>query len=181
MEDTRSAWPRPFSSQYALSIKEWERTEAASHIRITVSVSSSLNARIIFPPCARTGQRAPESPPFPICGRRGVVVLCSIIRRLRICFPLQPYRTPYALLSSFLELSGQSCLVVGAGAVGCRKIASLLECPIERLHVIDLAEPDTNLQVLLEDKRVSFTKRPFTPSDVEGAPWFCRHQQQGDQ
>ncbi|MFQ9491700.1 MAG: bifunctional precorrin-2 dehydrogenase/sirohydrochlorin ferrochelatase [Bilophila wadsworthia] len=68
----------------------------------------------------------------------------------------------------FLELSGQSCLVVGAGAVGCRKIASLLECPIERLHVIDLAEPDTNLQVLLEDKRVSFTKRPFTPSDVEG-------------
>lgn len=68
----------------------------------------------------------------------------------------------------FLELSGQSCLVVGAGAVGCRKITSLLECPIERLHVIDLAEPDTNLQVLLEDKRVSFTKRPFTPSDVEG-------------
>ncbi len=68
----------------------------------------------------------------------------------------------------FLELSGQSCLVVGAGAVGRRKIASLLECPIERLHVIDLAEPDTNLQVLLEDKRVSFTKRPFTPSDVEG-------------
>ena len=68
----------------------------------------------------------------------------------------------------FLELSGQSCLVVGAGAVGCRKIASLLECPIERLHVIDLAEPDTNLQVLLEDKRVSFTKRSFTPSDVEG-------------
>lgn len=35
-----------FSSQYALSIKEWERTEAASHIRITVSVSSSLNARL---------------------------------------------------------------------------------------------------------------------------------------
>ena len=68
----------------------------------------------------------------------------------------------------FLELSGQSCLVVGAGAVGCRKIASLLECPIERLHVIDLAEPDTNLQVLLEDKRVSFMKRLFTPSDVEG-------------
>ena len=68
----------------------------------------------------------------------------------------------------FLELSGQSCLVVGAGAVGCRKITSLLECPIEGLHVIDLAEPDTNLQVLLEDKRVSFTKRPFTPSDVEG-------------
>ena len=68
----------------------------------------------------------------------------------------------------FLELSGQSCLVGGAGAVVCCKIASLLECPIERLHVIDLAEPDTNLQVLLEDKRVSFTKRPFTPSDVEG-------------
>ena len=68
----------------------------------------------------------------------------------------------------FLELSGQSCLVVGAGAVGCRKIASLLECPIERLRVVDLAEPDTNLQVLLEDERVSFTKRSFTPSDVEG-------------
>lgn len=68
----------------------------------------------------------------------------------------------------FLEPSGQSCLVVGAGAVGCRKIASLLECPIERLRVVDLAEPDTNLQVLLEDERVSFTKRSFTPSDVEG-------------
>lgn len=67
-----------------------------------------------------------------------------------------------------LELSGQSCLVVGAGVVGYRKTASLLECLIERLHTIDLARPDTNLQALLEDKHVSFTKRLFTPFGAEG-------------
>lgn len=69
---------------------------------------------------------------------------------------------------AFLELSGRTCLVVGAGGVGCRKIATLLECPAQQIHVIDFAEPDANLQVLLEDKRVSYEQRPFTPSDVEG-------------
>lgn len=68
----------------------------------------------------------------------------------------------------FLELSGQICLVVGAGGVGCRKIATLLECPIRQIRVIDLAEPDANLQALLKDKRVSYMQRPFTPLDVDG-------------
>lgn len=141
-----------------------------------------FECRIIFPPCARTGQRAPESPHSPICGRRGVVVLYSIIRRLRICFPLQPYRTPYALLSSFFGTFWAERLVVGAGAVGCRKIASLLECPIERLHVIDLAEPDTNLQVLLEDKTRQFYETPLYTVRCGGVRiGFCRHQQQADQ
>ena len=68
----------------------------------------------------------------------------------------------------FLDLSGQTCLVVGAGGVGCRKIATLLGCPIRHIRVIDLAEPDANLQVMLEDERVSYTQRPFTTSDVDG-------------
>ena len=51
----------------------------------------------------------------------------------------------------FLELSGQSCLVVGAGAVGCRKIASLLECPIERLHAADRAAAEA----YVEDEEVA--------------------------
>lgn len=81
-------------------------------------------------------------------------------------YNLSGYRMHYYPV--FLELSGRTCLVVGAGGVGCRKIATLLECPVRQIRVIDLAELDANLQALLEDERVSYTQRPFTPQDVEG-------------
>lgn len=69
---------------------------------------------------------------------------------------------------TFLELSGQSYLVVGTSVVGCREIASLPECSIKRFHIIGLAKPGTSLQVLLEDKHASLTERSFTSSDMEG-------------
>lgn len=68
----------------------------------------------------------------------------------------------------FLDLSGRRCLVVGAGQVGCRKIASLLDSPLDCLHVVDPAEPGPNLQALLEDSRLIHDRRSFTSSDVEG-------------
>ena len=79
----------------------------------------------------------------------------------------------------FLELSTER-FVVGAGAVGCRKIASLLECPIERLSSLTWLEL---IQIFFKcclKINVSFTKRPFTPSDGGVRIGFCRHQQQAD-
>lgn len=68
----------------------------------------------------------------------------------------------------FLNLSGRTCLVVGAGSVGCRKIASLLACDPARIKVLDLAAPGETLQAMLEDSRLAYEQRPFTPADVEG-------------
>lgn len=68
----------------------------------------------------------------------------------------------------FLNLSGSTCLVVGAGSVGCRKIASLLACDPARIKVLDLAAPGETLQAMLEDSRLAYEQRPFTPADVEG-------------
>lgn len=68
----------------------------------------------------------------------------------------------------FLDLHGQRCLVVGAGEVGCRKIASLLESDPAVIHVLDVAEPSSCLQALLEDKRIVHERRGFLPQDAEG-------------
>ena len=68
----------------------------------------------------------------------------------------------------FLDLHGQRCLVVGAGEVGCRKIASLLESDPAVIHVLDVAEPSSCLQALLEDKRIIHERRGFLPQDAEG-------------
>ncbi|MFQ8889403.1 MAG: NAD(P)-dependent oxidoreductase [Bilophila wadsworthia] len=80
-----------------------------------------------------------------------------------------------------MELSGQSCLVVGRGAVGCRKIASLLECPIERLHVIDLAEPIQIFKCCLKINASVLRNALYTVRCGGVRLGFCRHQQQGDQ
>ena len=68
----------------------------------------------------------------------------------------------------FLDLSGRTCLVVGAGSVVCRKIASLLACDPARIKVLDPAAPGETLQALLEDSRIVYEQRPFMPADVEG-------------
>lgn len=68
----------------------------------------------------------------------------------------------------FLDLTDRSCLVVGAGSVGCRKIASLLESAPARVHVLDTAPPSEELQALLEDKRVTYEQRAFSPADAAG-------------
>lgn len=68
----------------------------------------------------------------------------------------------------FLDLAASRCLVVGAGSVGCRKIAGLRAAQPLEIRVLDIAPPCEELQVLLEDSRIHFEQRTFTPSDVPG-------------
>jgi precorrin-2 dehydrogenase/sirohydrochlorin ferrochelatase len=66
----------------------------------------------------------------------------------------------------FLDLSRAKCLVIGAGAVGRRKIGSLLESGVRDLLVLDpeLAEPAS----LPAHPALRFEARRFTPEDLTG-------------
>lgn len=68
----------------------------------------------------------------------------------------------------FLDLTDRHCLVVGAGSVGRRKISSLLESDAATVHVVDTAPPSDELQALLEDGRLIYEQRAFSPEDVDG-------------
>jgi len=73
---------------------------------------------------------------------------------------------------TFLDLHGRRCLVVGAGEVGRRKLASLLAAAPAEVLVLDLfplseiADPELNL--LMEHPAVVYEQRSFTASDVQG-------------
>ena len=69
----------------------------------------------------------------------------------------------------FVNLEQRSCLVVGAGQVGRRKIETLLSCGADRVLVVDLAEPDPYMAKLLARPGVSFERREFRESDLDGA------------
>ena len=66
----------------------------------------------------------------------------------------------------FLDLSRAKCLVVGAGAVGRRKIGALLESGVQTLLVLDpnLAEP----ALLPAHPALVFEARCFVPEDLTG-------------
>jgi len=68
----------------------------------------------------------------------------------------------------FVSLAGRSCLVVGAGQVGLRKIRSLLECAPRYLTIIEPGEPSQTLLELAELPGVSLLLRPFAESDLDG-------------
>lgn len=68
----------------------------------------------------------------------------------------------------FVKLTGRTCLVVGAGEVGRRKIARLLDCGAETVRVIDTSEPAEDLARIVMDPRVTFEVREFRDEDVEG-------------
>lgn len=69
----------------------------------------------------------------------------------------------------FLDLSRTHCLIVGAGDVGRRKLAAVLESAPASVLVLDVAPPSAELaEVLAADFRVTFARRTFTPADVEG-------------
>lgn len=74
----------------------------------------------------------------------------------------------------FLDLSASRCLVVGAGRVGCRKIAALLHGGAREILVLDTACPawgetwTAALKEAIATGRAIFCQRPFTPDDVNG-------------
>jgi len=67
-----------------------------------------------------------------------------------------------------MNMTGARCLVVGAGEVGCRKLADLLTSELAEAVVLDIAAPSAVLTGLLHDARVRFEQRPFEESDVRG-------------
>ncbi|WP_291323612.1 bifunctional precorrin-2 dehydrogenase/sirohydrochlorin ferrochelatase [Desulfonatronospira sp.] len=65
----------------------------------------------------------------------------------------------------FLDLTSKTCLVVGAGPVGRRKISTLKKSCAGSITVID---PGSVKEPLLEDESIQLVNRVFKPGDVEG-------------
>jgi precorrin-2 dehydrogenase/sirohydrochlorin ferrochelatase len=66
----------------------------------------------------------------------------------------------------FLDIKGRSCLVVGGGDVGTRKVEMLLECGAA-VTVVSIATTET-LKRLCEEKRITLEIRGYSPSDLDG-------------
>lgn len=69
----------------------------------------------------------------------------------------------------FLSIGGRRCLVAGAGRVGQRKLAALLEAGASNIHVFDLrplASFDTAARTLLTAPGVAFQARPCGDADI---------------
>lgn len=67
----------------------------------------------------------------------------------------------------YVNLRGKRCLVVGAGQVGRRKIATLAECGAEEILVIDRA-PAEACPELSSHPAVVFACRPYETADLDG-------------
>ncbi len=65
----------------------------------------------------------------------------------------------------FLDLESKTCLVVGAGPVGRRKISTLKKSCAGTIIVIDPGAAD---DPLLEDESIQLISRSFQPGDVDG-------------
>lgn len=68
----------------------------------------------------------------------------------------------------FVSLEGRSCLVVGAGQVGLRKIISLAECGASSVLVLERREPDEALRELAARPGIRVERRDFAESDLDG-------------
>jgi precorrin-2 dehydrogenase/sirohydrochlorin ferrochelatase len=72
----------------------------------------------------------------------------------------------------FVSLEGRSCLVVGAGQVGLRKIETLADCQAASILVVDQNPPDEGLSALLArsglGSSLRFAQRDFQDSDLDG-------------
>ncbi len=73
---------------------------------------------------------------------------------------------------TFLDLRDARCLIVGIGAVGRRKLNSLLAASPAEVLVLDTFSyddvADAELKTLLDHPGVTYADRPFEPSDVAG-------------
>jgi siroheme synthase-like protein len=72
-----------------------------------------------------------------------------------------------SLYPLFLKLEGRAVLVVGAGTVAERKIASLLEAGA-RVRVV-APSATAHLQKLAQEEVIEWIARPFVESDADGA------------
>jgi siroheme synthase-like protein len=72
-----------------------------------------------------------------------------------------------SLYPIFLKLRGRRVLVIGAGAVAERKIASLLDVGADIVVVAPTAAP--SVQRWAEAKAIAWHPRPFEATDAEGA------------
>src|SRR6266478_5165170 len=73
---------------------------------------------------------------------------------------------PEKLFPMFLKLSDRPCLVVGAGAVGESKIASLLEAGGRVRAVAPEATPQ--VRSWAESNAIEWCQRTFQPGDLDG-------------
>ena len=68
----------------------------------------------------------------------------------------------------FVDLGGKHCLVVGAGNVGARKLATLLDCGPESVTVVDPAPPGRGLADLCTSPVFHYEQRPYRDADLDG-------------
>jgi precorrin-2 dehydrogenase/sirohydrochlorin ferrochelatase len=73
---------------------------------------------------------------------------------------------PEKLFPMFLKLSARPCLVVGAGAIGESKIASLLEGGA-RVRVV-APEATSQVRSWAQSNTIEWHQRPFQPHDLDG-------------
>jgi len=67
---------------------------------------------------------------------------------------------------AFLDISNRSCLVVGGGAVGLRKVKTLLKCGAN-VSVVS-PQADAQMAALAQDGKIVFKKRSYCSSDMDG-------------
>ncbi len=67
----------------------------------------------------------------------------------------------------FVNLARKKCLVVGAGQVGRRKIATLASCGAAEILVLDLSPLGPESAAILEHPCVRFERRAFAPADLD--------------
>ncbi|EPR42316.1 siroheme synthase [Desulfovibrio sp. X2] len=68
----------------------------------------------------------------------------------------------------FVNLTDKDCLVVGAGAVGRRKIGALLDRGPRSVLVVDTRPPADDMAALLDNPRLCYETRTFRDEDVDG-------------
>lgn len=67
-----------------------------------------------------------------------------------------------------LDLHGKSCLVVGVGQVGQRKVRTLLSCGPSVVRIVDPRDPDVCWRELMDKRLVEYHQRSFQPEDLHG-------------
>ncbi len=66
----------------------------------------------------------------------------------------------------FIELAGRPCLVVGGGAVGTRKVQSLLD--VEARVTVVSPQVTAELARLIDEGKVTHVRGPFAPEQLAG-------------